>query len=81
MHPRLCAFFVRKDEVAFIMSREERLQEILKAFVDTLNNFAEGRHSPEVHAATIQRLLAEVRELKGMGDSLGTARATARLSA
>ncbi|GBF05703.1 hypothetical protein DAERI_050212 [Deinococcus aerius] len=63
------------------MPKEERLQEILKAFVDTLNSFAEGRHSPEVHAATIGRLLAEVRELKGTGDSLGTVGAPARLSA
>ncbi|SMB89355.1 hypothetical protein [Deinococcus hopiensis] len=49
------------------MSREERLQQVLKTFVDTLNDFAEGRHSPEVHAATIRRLLAEVHALKAAG--------------
>ena len=53
------------------MSQEERLQKVLKAFVDTLNDFAEGRHSPEIHAATIRRLLAEVRELKAAGAGAG----------
>jgi len=46
------------------MSQDERLQELLNAFVDTLNAFAEGRHSREVHAATVARLLAELRELR-----------------
>ncbi|WP_019588211.1 hypothetical protein [Deinococcus apachensis] len=63
------------------MSKEERLQEILKAFADTLNSFVEGRHSTETHAATIQGLLAEVRELKGTDDSPGTVRSAVRLSA
>ena len=63
------------------MSKEERLQEILKAFVDTLNDLVEGRHSREVHAATIQRLLAEVRELKAGGSELDTAKSAVALSA
>ena len=49
------------------MSKEERLQEILRAFVDSLGSFAEGQLSPEAHAATLRGLLAEVRELRGDG--------------
>lgn len=62
------------------MSKEERLREILRAFVDTLNEMAEGQRPREVHAATIQRLLAEVRELKAAGAELETAGAAASAS-
>lgn len=63
------------------MSKEERLQQILKAFVDTLDQLAEGRRPLEAHAATIQRLLTEVRELKAAVSELEAAKSTVRLLA
>ncbi|ADV66092.1 hypothetical protein [Deinococcus maricopensis] len=47
------------------MTKEERLQEVIDAFVKTLNDFVEHRGSLDAHRATLAALLQEIQELKG----------------
>lgn len=57
--------FERTARLPFGMTKEERLQEVIDAFVKTLNDFVEHRGSLDAHRATLAALLQEIQELKG----------------